>query len=1104
MKRVEISKPYLSVCMIVRNAESPLVTMPDGTKLPALEACLQSVRARAPQAEIVIVHTGGSTDRTEEIALKYADVYEVTKGPRGEWDAQMYAIDDAAWARQRSFDLAHGRWRGWIDHDDRWPDAEETERLLRVNDRWKPDEHKVVEGPKLDGKSFRGDLEDVLEFVEQSLPLVDAVWCPYLYQRDPQGIALAWQSRERFVLWDVEHPKYHWKEPAHEVLVPVPGHVPGRLDLPHLLYVHEKDFSSSVIEYNLRRHFQINLALYEKGDTSARRAGYLAAGAMLCAPEREMEFRKLAHDASNTPLDRFRALIGLGGALGARGLWSDALEAFGAATHVRPDLPDAWLSGAERWLQNGDFARAIEWFKRGIVLPFNAIEGGIQPRDLKIKYPALLTRALDGFAKGLISTGHHQMALDALTEARKLWQEMLASGTVGDDGREIECRLAKAHNEEMAQKIAMTLAEIHQYLRDNDEPLKATKLLAAAPWTMQDHPLVAELERLDAPVLKHASGDDAVYFEFYSRAEHSGFVPSPESWLDPEKCLTRAHWLAGEINRTMPNARVLDIGCYDGIIGIPLLKLCPGIRYLGVEGFEEAAKACNQRITEHGLRDRAEVVNAKRYTDVPTKSTFDVILFTEVIEHVADPQAELRRHVAPYLKDGGKLYITTPWGPYDHGCPNPKNSLGGDRDARGHLRVVTPRDLATWGDQEDLLIEEALHEGSSPSPVVPIGHWFYGQEHRAVMSRTRVPGEIVRFAVPGALWDWNSRTVHAQGMGASEETIVYLAKELAKTARVEVYGPTPDPDVHHRVRYWPRAQIRHAEWRRGGQDSPLVVSRGPAFGRYLRNAGAVPADWPMILWLQDVYYPDLTPETLACYRDVVVVSEWHKQHAHKTQGVPLEQLHTLYNFLLPEHFTGPGPERKRDRFVYASSPDRGINRVLELWPKIKAKLPDADLHIFYGWRGCEKLGATSNDASWNERYRKSRTAFERLSHQKDVFMHGMVNHADLATWFRSSGVWAYPSGDRQNGPFLESCCLTASKVRAAGCVPVCPPRAALAETAACSQGFFVDHEDEDDFVRCCVEASKVGEDDRRKMSQEAIETYSLSRFLGKWQALLKG
>ena len=1085
MKRQETGTPYLSWCLIARNTER------------TLEACLQSIRERTPEAEIVVVDTM-SSDRSPEIAQKYADVWVEWTGPRGEWNREMPWFDDAAAARQHAFELASGRWRAWADCDDRIAGPEEAEKLLKLNNQWKP---QAGRGTVVNGHTEPVGLIDLLKEIDadpEKFQGLAYIWAPYLYRRDEHGHAMIWQVRERIVRWD-DPPKFRWQEAAHEVLVPVPGYAPPRAEFSHLLFVHEKQFSDEDFNYAVARHFDVLHKQYQLGGDARtpRRCLYLAEYAKMVCPARELEFIHAAHETSITPLDRYRALLQRGIYYASRGLFFDAEEALGAATFLRGDLPDAWLCGAIWWQDAGDHAKAVDWFERALLLPLNPIESYVAPRDLAVRYPAMLVESYREVARRQILASAHLEAQGTLEKAVRVMMGVRDSDAVGMDKLEAQARLIIVDNEAKAQAEALHLASLAKYLLDNDESQKAVALLRAVPWNVQDHPLVAELEAELAPVVTHLT-DETAYQAFYASIADTGAIASPEVWLDPATCTPRARWLGDWIATNAPRATIVDVGCFDGVVSIALLKMCPSARYTGVDISAEAVARLNVRLAEHGLADRARGLHGS-YTTLIAPGTADVVIWTEVIEHVPDPRAEIEK-LGRLLKPGGHLLMSTPWGSFDHGHPPDKTDHGTPRGHRGHVRALTARDVARIVDSAEPGF--TLQDLWKATPPIPIH--LSGTEMGIVVQKTPAAPRRLAFSVPGALWNWNSRKVHAEGMGASEETIVYLAKALAQAgdATVEVFTPSPHDDiytsaeVHHGVRYWPRAQLRHLREQRPAR---IIVSRSPLHGQdFTQEAlGYAPQK---ILWLQDAYYPDLNPTTAAGYEKIVVVSNWHKDMMHLLHGVPLDQMVVHYNFILPEHFTGAAADvawalRKRDHFIYASSPDRGLLELLRAWPRIREKLPDATLSIFYGWKGCTRLGGMQLP-DWTKRFQEIRREYETLRWQPGVQDIGMVDHVRLAQEFMRAGVWGYFT------KFDETGCCNAVKARAGGAIPVCTPRAALVETAACEQGFFVPENDEDSFVSACVAATQVDDAARKAMSEEAIATYGLPAILPSWRELL--
>lgn len=433
-------------------------------------------------------------------------------------------------------------------------------------------------------------------------------------------------------------------------------------------------------------------------------------------------------------------------------------------------------------------------------------------------------------------------------------------------------------------------------------------------------------------------------------------------------------------------------------------------------------------------------------------------------------------------------------------------------DPRGHVRSLTPFELHQHLEAAGFRV---LEQGGD--------NCYWGATTFAMAERTgeswqRKP---ITFAVPSALWDWNASTVIDTGMGASEETIVYLSRALAQNPRhsVNVFGPVPysanaEEEVRYSVGYWTRNKIDKIN--AGG---PVIVSRGPSFGAILDRMAGTTLD--KILWLQDVHYPDLNEATAKTYRKIVTVSEWHRKTIEADIGGAdvaedgNRRVVVIPNFLLAEHFDLEGePAREPHHFVYASSPDRGLIRLLKLWPKVLELYPDATLDIFYGWEGCMALGAGENPA-WTERYRKVRTEYLGLKWQKGITDRGRVNHTTLAREFQRASAWLYPTD------FAETNCLTAQKVRAAGCVPVTTKFAGLVESAACPQTCYVampgvgelldptgTPEAFEAYARRFLDAVQVAVDtsnaERLEMRGDAIEDFDILAILPHWLDVLEG
>jgi 2-polyprenyl-3-methyl-5-hydroxy-6-metoxy-1,4-benzoquinol methylase len=97
---------------------------------------------------------------------------------------------------------------------------------------------------------------------------------------------------------------------------------------------------------------------------------------------------------------------------------------------------------------------------------------------------------------------------------------------------------------------------------------------------------------------------------------------------------------------------VLDIGCSSGNFGAELIKR----KQCTVDGIDIDAK--DVALAAKKLR-KALVLNIERDPFGPLGSKYDTVLMMDVIEHLADPAAALRK-ITGLLKPGGKLVFSVP------------------------------------------------------------------------------------------------------------------------------------------------------------------------------------------------------------------------------------------------------------------------------------------------------------------------------------------------------------------------------------------------------------------------------------------------------------
>ena len=324
--------------------------------------------------------------------------------------------------------------------------------------------------------------------------------------------------------------------------------------------------------------------------------------------------------------------------------------------------------------------------------------------------------------------------------------------------------------------------------------------------------------------------------------------------------------------------------------------------------------------------------------------------------------------------------------------------------------------------------------------------------------------------------------------------VALVAERLSVEQRVAVYGASEEPTVHRGVPWWPQDQL----WR-SAEENPraLIVPRMPLWAG---QSGPMPGV-RRIAWLTEPHYAALDDKVAANWDRMVVVSQWHKARLAAAHGVRPDRMTVIPNGLQPEHFSGSAPKRERHRFFWASSPDRGLLRLLRLWARIRDRLPEATLEVYNGWRAIEALARHS--AVWAARHRSLRLQYEVLRCQAGVIERGMVAPVDLARAFQAASVWLYPTDVE------ETFCIIAIKALAAGCLPVTSALGALPETARGGILLAPPRGDEngtydDAFVRAAVQAVEVSDAERARISQRAIAEYDIRGVGRLWQELIDG
>lgn len=288
-------------------------------------------------------------------------------------------------------------------------------------------------------------------------------------------------------------------------------------------------------------------------------------------------------------------------------------------------------------------------------------------------------------------------------------------------------------------------------------------------------------------------------------------------------------------------------------------------------------------------------------------------------------------------------------------------------------------------------------------------------------------------------WDYDPLTPLRRPLGGTQSAVAYLAAALARrghevallngaTAPRRVEGVTIAP-----MNGAPLEQL-------AGLDAVILVSGLPS--------EALQSLWPLaqtrtplLLWLHSNASTDaaryLTEgRVLASFNKIIGVSRWQIGALNRELGVPLERMQPIGNAVAPpfEALLSAPPDQPRSpqpTLAYSVTPFRGLDLLLEAWPRILQAVPNARLKVYSSL-------AMYQVADAEDPYR---AIYDACRATPGVDYIGALSQTDLAAALSQAWLFAYPS------TYQETFCIGLIEAMAAGCHAVTTDLAALPETA---------------------------------------------------------
>lgn len=370
---------------------------------------------------------------------------------------------------------------------------------------------------------------------------------------------------------------------------------------------------------------------------------------------------------------------------------------------------------------------------------------------------------------------------------------------------------------------------------------------------------------------------------------------------------------------------------------------------------------------------------------------------------------------------------------------------------------------------------------------------------RRKLRGTRVDKSIAFYTQP-IPETWNPDTFESGGHGGAETCIIQLSRRFAADGwRTVVFGTPGDY----------RGEKDGIEWWNSDEYLPTEPFKVFVSSRSVIPFDSTPLAKVKLLWMHDVNIGREERATFMRADKVLGLTEWHKNHLGKLYGLPDDKLAVMPNGIELDRFDKNDWDKKNKyKFIFSSSPDRGLDTLLSLWPIIKENMPEATLDLYYGWEMIDKIinmhKARGGGVAHLEDFRnKCLTQIQILGGEEGgIYQHGRVDQKTLAKEMAKASIWTYPTD------FMETFCITALEMQMAGVIPLASNLAALAETINPDvpkiTGWPKNTAYQKEFLRILNAMLLQDEwrDAAREENREFASQYSWDNVYGKWNDLI--
>ena len=214
---------------------------------------------------------------------------------------------------------------------------------------------------------------------------------------------------------------------------------------------------------------------------------------------------------------------------------------------------------------------------------------------------------------------------------------------------------------------------------------------------------------------------------------------------------------------------------------------------------------------------------------------------------------------------------------------------------------------------------------------------------------------------------WNKQTWESEGIGGSEYCVIKLAEYLAKEGHTVVVTGNVEGCYMNKVTYVDYEAVLNKGNERGANSIAFTVfdwAIGVNYIHYMEALdGASLYYKKSLFWMHNTDFHDWylgnkmnnARELLGSEKmnGIVCVSEWQREYIKKEYSSsfihnnidPNTYIHVVNNAIDLSDWDDINDEKVKDRIIYSSATDRGLDSLLEMFPTLKNNNPNLSLHI---------------------------------------------------------------------------------------------------------------------------------------------------------------